>query len=81
MSGQRVSVLGLLRSQPMTSHDGKPSTRAIIKAFTALETECASTGSNERDENHIRLFANVACDLVNKDTHCTFAVATHYKTG
>lgn len=81
LSGQRVSVLGVLRSQPMTSHDGKLYQCTLIKAFTALENECASTGSNECDENHIQLFANVACDVVNKDTYCTFAVATHYKTG
>lgn len=80
LSGQRVSVLGALRSQPMTLGDGKLYTRALIKAFCVLENECVSKGSNEGDQNQVELLANVASDVLFKDTHCTFAVVTHYKT-
>lgn len=36
-------------------------------------------GDNEsiKDQNHVQILANVASDILNKDNHSTFALATH----
>lgn len=80
-AGQRIYVQGKLRSTQIALDSGKNVTSSVIKAHQlyVLENESASMESTEGDQNNVELLTNIASDVLNKDTHSTFAVATHFK--
>lgn len=80
-AGQRIYVTGKLASKRIETSEGKALTASVVKAFDSyvLQNECASVGSTEGDVNQVEILAHIASDVLNKDTHSTFAVATHFQ--
>lgn len=80
-AGQRIYVQGKLRSTKKELDSGKNVTSSVIKAYQlyVLENESASMESTGGDQNNVELLTNIASDVINKDSHSTFAVATHFK--
>lgn len=56
-------------------------TASVVKAYDSyvLENEGASVGSTDGDVNQVEILANIASDILNKDTHSTFSIATHFQ--
>lgn len=81
-AGQRVYIVGKLKSNPIRTSDGKLVTSSVVKAVQlfVLENENASIDSTTQgDQNRVELLANIASEVSNKADHSTFAVATHFK--
>lgn len=81
-AGKRVYLQGKLRSTFQTLPDtGRNVTCSIVKAHQlyVLENESASLDPTEGDQNQVELLAHISSEVLHKDNHSTFAVATHFK--
>ncbi|XP_055298988.1 uncharacterized protein LOC129566786 [Sitodiplosis mosellana] len=79
--GQRIYVIGKLRSTNLDTADGKRLTVSVVKALQlyVLENESGSAHSAiEGDKNNVEILANIGSDVVVKDNHAIFTVVTNF---
>lgn len=81
-SGQRVHISGKLNSFKGTSN-GKTITQTIVYANQLNIVEGSTSDSNDEnpsnaDKNNVQICATIASDILNKDNHSVFNLATHY---
>lgn len=79
-AGQRVYVMGKLKSNNLDIGDDKNITVSVVKAHQlfVLEGENGSINSStEGDKNSVEIVARIASDVVVKDKFARFTVVTN----
>lgn len=81
IAGQRIWTTGKLQSVNIETSDGKKITKSVVKAIEGivLENEHGSADSTGGDQNNVELLAHIASEVLDKDDHWAFSVATNFE--
>lgn len=79
-AGQRVFVGGTLSSKEIITSENKKRHQSIIRAYQIYAlNSMAEYESKVKDLNSVELLTTVCADVLNKDDHSIFQVATNFQ--